>query len=131
MADVAFWVEWNFPLANKHYKKTVELALNNSQAHLKYSQFLLAAEKFDLAIKHIQKYISLEPSGYAIPSIAWIYNMMEDYDVAIKQLKNLETLQPNSFSYHIEEIAHQDSFLLNSGSIAFRFKAEQLGSLKG
>jgi predicted esterase len=43
--------------------------------------------------------------------------------------------EQNSFSHfdgsNFEQIPHQDEFLLNNGSIAFSFKAEQLGSQKG
>ncbi|MEW6991949.1 winged helix-turn-helix domain-containing protein [Colwelliaceae bacterium 6441] len=101
MADVAFFVEWNFPLAEKHYKEVVALDPNNSQGHFKYAQFLLAAEKFDLAIKHTRQYVDLEPSAYAVPSVAWIYNMMGDYQSAKKELSHLQKRDPDSLSYHI------------------------------
>jgi DNA-binding winged helix-turn-helix (wHTH) protein/Tfp pilus assembly protein PilF len=118
MADVAFMVEWNFELANIHFKKAVELDPQNSLAHFKYSEFLLAAEKFDLAIKHIQAYVALEPSGYAVPSVAWIYNMMENFPSAKKELDKLRKLDPDSFGYHISAQA----ILENSGDDDASFK---------
>ena len=101
LADVAFLIEWNFDLAEQHYQKATELAPKDAQAHFKFSEFLLAAGKFKLAIQHIKEYKNLEPSAYAIPSVAWIYNMMEDFDTAIIELEKLKKLQPSSFAYHI------------------------------
>ena len=101
LADVAFFIEWNFDLAEQHYKKATELAPLNGEAHFKFAEFLLAAGKFAGAIDHIQKYKNIEPTGYAVPSVAWIYNMMGDFDTAIKELNKLKILQPNSFAYHI------------------------------
>jgi len=101
LADVAFFIEWNFDLAERHYNKATELAPLDGGAHFKFAEFLLAAGKFTAAIEHIKKYKNIEPTGYAIPSVAWIYNMMEDFDTAIIELNKLKTLQPNSFAYHI------------------------------
>lgn len=118
MADVAFMVEWNFPLANKHFKKAVELDPKHSHAHFQYSQFLLAAEEFELAIKHIQIYVDLEPSGYAVPSVAWVYNMMEDFPTARAELEKLRNLEPGSFYYHVSAQAIYE----NMGDEATSFK---------
>jgi DNA-binding winged helix-turn-helix (wHTH) protein/Tfp pilus assembly protein PilF len=101
LADVAFFIEWNFDLAEQHYKRATELAPLNGEAHFKFAEFLLAAGNFAGAIEHIQKYKNIVPTGYAVPSVAWIYNMMEDFDTAISELNKLKTLQPDSFAYHI------------------------------
>jgi len=100
-ADIAFLSEWNFELANTHYKKALYIDSNSSDAHFAYSQFLLAAEEFELALFHIQQYINLDPNGYAVPSVAWVYNMMGDTERAIKELVKLKGLQPDTFGYYV------------------------------
>jgi len=101
MADVAFLVEWNFELAAKHYQAALTFKEDDALTHSKYAQFLLAAQDFDLAIAHIQRYIELDPTGYALTSVAWVYNMMENYPVALQELTKLRELEPDSFGYHI------------------------------
>ncbi|NQZ24625.1 MAG: winged helix-turn-helix domain-containing protein [Colwellia sp.] len=101
LANTAFTIEWDFTLANRYFEKSIELDPTSAITHFKYAQFLLAAGKFERALSHTQQYIALDPSGYARPSVAWIHNMMQDYDTALLELAKLKQLQPGSFIYHI------------------------------
>jgi len=101
LANIAFTMEWNFDLANSYFEKSIELDKNLPLTHFKYAQFLLAAGRFERALIHTQQYMALDPSGYARPIVAWIYNMMQDYDAASLELAKLKQLQPDSFIYHI------------------------------
>ena len=100
-ANIAFAVEWNFKLANEHYQRTVQLNPQNAESQIRYAEFLLASGNYELAIKHIKNYIHLMPNAYAIPSVAWVYNMMGDYDTALMELEKLKQLQSDSFIYHV------------------------------
>ena len=101
LANIAFTIEWDFDLANSYFEKSIELDSTLALTHFKYAQFLLAAGEFERALSHTQQYIALDPSGYARPSVAWIHNMMQDYDTALLELAKLKQLQPASFIYHI------------------------------
>jgi len=52
----------------------------------------MAAGKFDLAPKHIQRYIALDFTGYAATMVAWIYNMMEEYELVMNEIDKLQQL---------------------------------------
>lgn len=101
LANVAFSIEWDFGLAEQYYNKALQIDDNNAKAHYRFSVFLMAAGKFDLALKHIQRYIALDPTGYAAPMVAWIYNMMEEYELAINEMEKLERLKSDDLMYLI------------------------------
>jgi DNA-binding winged helix-turn-helix (wHTH) protein/tetratricopeptide (TPR) repeat protein len=111
LANVAFNIEWDFALAEQHFIKALKIDDNNAKAHYRYSIFLMAAGKFELSLKHIQQYISLDPLGYAAPMVAWIYNMMEEYELAIGEMERLESLDSNDLMY----LMSSQSILENTG----------------
>jgi len=71
----------------------------------------MAAGKFDSALKHIQRYIDLDPAGYAAPMVAWIYNMMEEYELAIEEMDKLQRLDSKDLMY----LMSAQSILENTG----------------
>jgi len=111
LAKIAFTIEWDFALAEQYFSKALEIDDNNAMAHYKFSVLLMAAGKFDLALKHIQRYIALDPAGYAAAMVAWIYNMMEEYELAIDEMDKLQQLEPNDLMY----IMSAQSILENTG----------------
>jgi DNA-binding winged helix-turn-helix (wHTH) protein len=111
LAKIAFTIEWDFALAEQYFSKALQIDDNNAMAHYKFSVFLMAAGKFDLALKHIQRYIALDPAGYAAAMVAWIYNMMEEYELAIEEMDKLQQLVPSDLMY----IMSAQSILENTG----------------
>jgi len=101
LAHVAFYVDWNFTLANTYFDKALELAPNDVVLHAEYAQYLLAIGDFSSAIEHVDIYKAAEPSTYSVPTVAWIYRMMEELDVALAELEKLNDLSPNSRAYHV------------------------------
>jgi len=99
LAKIAFTIEWDFALAESYFRQALKIDDNNAMAHYKFSVLLMAAGKFDLALKHIQQYIALDPAGYAASMVAWIYNMMEEYELAINEMEKLEQLNSNDLMY--------------------------------
>jgi len=111
LAKIAFTIEWDFALAELYFSKALQIDDNNAMAHYKFSVLLMAAGKFNLALKHIQRYIALDPAGYAAAMVAWIYNMMEEYELAIKEMDKLQQLDPSDLMY----IMSAQSILENTG----------------
>jgi len=111
LAKVTFVIEWNFNLAEQYYYKALEIDNKNAMAHYRFSIFLMAAGKFDLALHHIQQYIALEPAGYAATMVAWIYNMMEEYDLALDEMDKLQQLDSDDLMY----LFSAQSILENTG----------------
>jgi len=111
LARLAFTIEWDFVLAEQYFVKALQIDDNHATSHYKFSVFLMAAGKFELALKHIQRYIALDPAGYAKPMVAWIYNMMEEYELAINEMDKLEQLNTNDIMY----LMSAQSILENTG----------------
>ncbi len=111
LAKVTFGIDWDFILAEQYYEKALAIDNNNAMAHYKFSIFLMAAGKFDLALDHIQRYITLEPTGYAATMVAWIYNMMEEYELALVEMDKLQELDSNDLMY----LFSAQSILENTG----------------
>ena len=65
------------------------------------AQLYLARSEFELAMKHTRKYVDLSPEAYEIPTVAWIYNMMGDYQQALMELSKLEKLRSDSWVYSV------------------------------
>lgn len=128
LAKIAFNIEWDFALAEQYFSKALQIDDNNAKAHYKFSVFLMAAGKFDLSLKHIQRYIALDPTGYAAPMVAWIYNMMEEYELAITEMEKLERLKSDDLMYLISA----SSILENTGKEQQSFqKMIRIFELKG
>lgn len=103
LANYHFSIGWDFVNAEKYYQQLLALSPNSIDANFIYAQFQLAKGNAELALKHLQIYTELEPKSYAVPSVAWVYNMMEDYDSALKEVEKLTLLEPThdiKFSYH-------------------------------
>jgi adenylate cyclase len=60
-ARTKLWYEWDLPSAEKVFKKALAINPNSIEAHLHYSQFCNIAGKYDLAIEHISRAITLDP----------------------------------------------------------------------
>jgi len=128
LANVAFAIEWDFILAEQYFSEAIQIDNNNAKAHYKFSVFLMAAGKFDLALKHIQRYIALDPTGYAATMVAWIYNMMEEYELAINEMEKLELLKSDDLMY----LVSASSILENTGKEQQSFqKLIRIFELKG
>lgn len=119
VAQLAFLQEWNIDKAQQHFSKALALEPTNAELHFAYSQFLLARRDFNGAIKHVNLYRDFAPEAYEVPSIAWIYNMMEDFPNALVELEKLQELRPDSFVLHVS----RQSILENMGQYDQSFEA--------
>ena len=111
LAKIAFSVEWDFNKAHTYFSKALEIDDTNPMVHHHFSIFLMAAGKFDLALQQIEHYKSLEPSGYAITTVAWIFNMMEEYELGLVEVDKLEQLNSDDLMY----LMTAQSILENTG----------------
>jgi len=111
LARISFAIEWDFVLAEQYFNKALAIDNNNAMAHYRFSIFLMAAGKFDRALNHINQYIALDPAGYAVTMVAWIYNMMGEYELALAEMDKLQQLDPNDLMY----LFSAQSILENTG----------------
>ncbi len=96
LANAKFFYEWDWPAAEREYKRAIELNPSCANAHHMYGFYLLTMEKVDEAIKEIKRAQELDPLSVVISgAMSMAYYYTRQYDRAIKEtLKSIE-LDPN------------------------------------
>src|SRR5258708_7618994 len=96
LASVEMWLEWNWPEADKEFKRAIELNPNYAQVHHDYSWFLVSMGHPDEAINQIKTAQRLDPlSPLTNSDVGWVYLLAQRYDEAIDQIKRTLELEPN------------------------------------
>jgi adenylate cyclase len=142
LARMKFWYEWDFPGADREFKRAIELNPNHAEAHEQYSMFLGITERSDEALHYARKAIELDPFSLMINwGAGWTYWMIGDYSHMDEQAKKLIELEPNFYGGHLilgtenwmmgrfEEALHELTLAVaqNNGSFTLSF----LGCLFG
>ncbi|MBZ5545416.1 MAG: hypothetical protein LAO07_17340, partial [Acidobacteriia bacterium] len=97
LADVTFFYEWNWPAAEKEYKRAIELNPNYADVRIFYSQFLDAMRRSQEATAQIKRALELDPlNPYAQATFGDILWDSRQYDEAIAQFRKTLALQPDA-----------------------------------
>lgn len=93
--------EWDWPAAEKEYRRAIELNPNYATAHQWYAEFLTAVGRFDEAEREGRKALQLDPMSPIINAvIAWNRTMARRYDGAIEQGLRTTQLFPEFMAGH-------------------------------
>jgi serine/threonine-protein kinase len=93
--------DWDWPGAEKEYKRAVEINQSYSDAHLMYGLYLSAMERFDEAHAEVRRAHELDPLSLAkIMGIGDVYYHQRQYDRAIEQYRRALEMDPNSGFAH-------------------------------
>jgi TolB-like protein/DNA-binding winged helix-turn-helix (wHTH) protein len=95
LANVLFWREWNWPLAEQHF--THALAINPSLpvAHHDYAFFLVAMGRTEQGLTSLRRAIALDPLSARVNIDAgWLYLQAHHFDDAIRQARRAHELEP-------------------------------------
>jgi serine/threonine protein kinase/Tfp pilus assembly protein PilF len=98
LALVKYLADWDWPGAEKEFKRAIELNPGDIQAHHMYSHLLLTLGRNQESLRESELYIKADPlSASAHGHLAWYYLCTREYDLAVEQ--GMETLRydPN---YH-------------------------------
>lgn len=88
--------DWDWSGAEREFQRALELSPNYSEAHLTYSQLLMAAGKSGEAISEVRRAQELDPLMPAVRLIVgMVYSCLGHTDEAIEQLHNLTELNPD------------------------------------
>jgi serine/threonine protein kinase len=63
LGEVKFRMEWDFPGAEKEFKRAIELNPNYARAHHSYSHYLIAMGRFDDSLAQSNLYLELDPAA--------------------------------------------------------------------
>jgi tetratricopeptide (TPR) repeat protein len=95
--------EWDWPHAEKEFRRAIELNGNYSLAHLWYSWFLQYQGRLDEAASEARIALELDPVGVVSNSnIGYLYAERSRYDQAIEQLQKSSELSPDYPDAHLE-----------------------------
>ena len=93
--------EWDWPAAEREYRRAIELNPNYATARQWYAEFLTAVGRFDEAAAQGAKALELDPMSPIINAVvAWNSTMARRYDVAIEQGRRTTRLFPEFMPGH-------------------------------
>jgi TolB-like protein/DNA-binding winged helix-turn-helix (wHTH) protein len=97
---LAFY-DWNWLVAEREFKRAIELNPNYATAHHWYSEYLVVFGRFDEARTEILRAQELDPLSLIIRvDVAAYYYLIRQYDEAIALSKKILEIDPNlAFAY--------------------------------
>lgn len=114
--------DWNFPAAERQFKRAIELSPNYPNAHDGYGFYLKAMGRHAEAIAECGQMQKLDPlSPFAHVSLGWAHYFARDYDRAIAECQNaLEMEQNSTFAYRILGFAYLQKGRINKALAALK-----------
>jgi TolB-like protein/DNA-binding winged helix-turn-helix (wHTH) protein/Tfp pilus assembly protein PilF len=95
LANALFWYEWNWPLAEEHFKRAVALNSSLSAAYHDYAFFLIAMGRTEQGLSSLRRAIALDPLSARVNIDAgWLLLQAHRFDDAIRQARRALELEP-------------------------------------
>jgi tetratricopeptide (TPR) repeat protein len=96
LAGIKFLVEWDWPGAEKGYRRAIELDPGSATAHQRYSLFLMSVGRTEEALTEIKRALELDPVSISVnSSLGWRLSRARRHDQAIEQLRKTLEMDPN------------------------------------
>jgi len=97
LAGIRFYGDWDWPGAEKEYKRALGLNPNDAETHRTYSTYLLGLARFDEALLEVGRAQQLDPlSLYTSVNAGWTFYFVRQYDRAVEQCRQALELDANS-----------------------------------
>jgi TolB-like protein/DNA-binding winged helix-turn-helix (wHTH) protein/Flp pilus assembly protein TadD len=101
LAWVRFAYDWNWPEADREFRRAIELHPNDATTHQWYAEYLSAMRRFDESFAEIQRAQQLDPPSPIINVIAaQTYFFARRYDRAIEECRRTLELDPDFYIAH-------------------------------
>ncbi|HXJ88746.1 MAG TPA: protein kinase [Candidatus Binatia bacterium] len=96
LAYVLFYSDFDWPGAEREFKRAIELNPNSALSHHRYSECLKTRQRFTESLAEAQKAQDLDPlSPEIVSQLGAVYYFMRRYDEAIAQYQRALELNPN------------------------------------
>ncbi len=124
-------LDWNWPAAERGFKRALELSPNYPTAHHWYAEFLSRFGRHDEAVREIRRAQELDPLSIPISAIAGhVLMMARRYDEAIAQFKRTLEMDEN---FHLARVWLAETYLnkgmyeeaINEGEKRMEFRKAQ------
>ena len=101
LAQVGFLWDWNWPAAEKEFKRAIELTPGDPEIHHMYAHYLGAMGRFSDALAESQRLLEIDPLSPASRNhLGWHYLYAHEFDKAIEQYKLVLAVDPNFAEAH-------------------------------
>ena len=101
LAQLRFFYDWDFPGAERQFRRALELSPNYATAHQWYGLLLMYQRRFEEAFQEIKKAQELDPLSRVIRAdLGLIYLYSGRYDEAIQQGRTILEIEPNFSMAH-------------------------------
>jgi TolB-like protein/DNA-binding winged helix-turn-helix (wHTH) protein/Tfp pilus assembly protein PilF len=98
IAEVEFYQDWDFPGAEKEFRRTLELNPNYSTGHQWYAEFLSVFGRHEEATREIETTLALDPlSAIVHHQAGQTFQQARQYDRAIQEYQQALKLSPNLY----------------------------------
>jgi serine/threonine protein kinase/tetratricopeptide (TPR) repeat protein len=102
LAWIAMWYNWDWPAAESHFLKAIQMKPDSPEAHMWYGNLLFCTGRFDESIREMRKAKELEPLEPAPPThVGWALYFARRFDESIEELRNVIASDPEfSLAYY-------------------------------
>jgi eukaryotic-like serine/threonine-protein kinase len=109
LGSVKLYSDWDFPAAEKEFRRAIELNPNYSEAHSNLSCKFKALRRYPEEIAEARRGQELDPlSAFANMELGEAFYQARRYDEAIEQIRKTVDLDPYFFvSYHVRARAYE------------------------
>ena len=96
LAYLTFFYEWNWPAAEKEFKRAIELNPNSADAHHWYSHYLMAQGRIEESLTESKRAMELSPFDILFNiHLGWHYLYARQYDQALDQIEKTVEMDKN------------------------------------
>lgn len=95
LGGIRNWYDWDWPGAEKEFKRAIELNPNYATAHHWYSLYLTEMARHEEAVAEIRRAQELDPLSLVISAgVGWALYGARQYDRAIEQFRKTIEMEP-------------------------------------
>lgn len=110
VGQIKLFYDWDFPAAEREFKRAFELNPNYAEAYSAYSAYLKSMRRHDEEIVQAKRGQSLDPlSAFTNMELGEAYYMARRYDESIDQITRTLQIDPHlvGFAYHVRARAYE------------------------
>jgi tetratricopeptide (TPR) repeat protein len=103
LANVKFLYDWDFPGADREFRRALDLNPNSVSARADYADYLIAMGRFDESIAERRRNLQMDPLAQRpIWALSTGYYWAHRYDEAIAEARQAIEMDPNHWSGHLD-----------------------------
>ena len=88
--------DWDWPAAEREFKRAIELNPKNPEAHHMYSHYLMPLGRSQEAVSEAKRALELDATDVLINMhLGWAYLFARQYDAAVTQLRKARDMDPS------------------------------------